>query len=232
MQSTLRYRIAHSDHPAVQALKTMRRGVVNFSVPAPRAVFVPVLWGVLALRGAIHFVRRKFFAEPLFKAYCSAYGRNVHTGIFLHWVIGRGRIELGDDVVIEGKCSFIFAARYSATPTLKIGNRSGMGHNCTFTIGKSITIGDDVRMSGNINMFDSSGHPSEPEGRRRGDPAPDDSVKPIVIEDNVWIGHNVIIYPGVTIGRNAVVASGSVVMSSVAPNTLVAGNPARRMMPV
>ena len=52
-------------------------------------------------------------------------------------------------------------------------------------------------------------------------------AKPIVIEDNVWLGGGAILLPGVTIGRNAVVGAGAVVSHSVPANTAVAGNPAR-----
>jgi maltose O-acetyltransferase len=52
-------------------------------------------------------------------------------------------------------------------------------------------------------------------------------AKPIVIEDHVWLGCNVIVLAGVTIGRGAVVAAGSVVTKSVAANTLVGGVPAK-----
>jgi maltose O-acetyltransferase len=52
-------------------------------------------------------------------------------------------------------------------------------------------------------------------------------AKPVVIEDNVWIGGGAILLPGVTIGRNAVVGAGAVVPKRVAANTVVAGNPAR-----
>jgi chloramphenicol O-acetyltransferase type B len=50
-----------------------------------------------------------------------------------------------------------------------------------------------------------------------------------VIEDNVWIGRNAIIFPGVRIGEGSVVAMGTVVMNSIPPNTVVAGNPARQI---
>jgi acetyltransferase-like isoleucine patch superfamily enzyme len=49
----------------------------------------------------------------------------------------------------------------------------------------------------------------------------------ITIEDNVWITMNAVILPGVTIGKNSVVAAGAIVTKSVPPNSLVAGNPAR-----
>ena len=228
----LRYRLANSPHPLAHTLKRVYRSVWEISLPAPRVLVVPLLWVVLALRTVVWFILRVFWAEPLFKAYCHSHGRRVHTGISLHYVLGRGRIELGDDVTIVGKCSFIFAARYSPEPTLRIGSRVGIGHGCSFSVGKSITIGDDCRLSGFIVMMDSSGHPSEPEGRKRGDPAPDDSVRPIVIGNNVWIGNNVTILPGVTIGDNAVIASGSVVTAAVPANSLMLGNPARRMASV
>jgi maltose O-acetyltransferase len=50
---------------------------------------------------------------------------------------------------------------------------------------------------------------------------------PITVEDYVWIGGNSTILPGVTIGKHAIVAAGSVVTKDVPPNTIVGGNPAR-----
>jgi acetyltransferase-like isoleucine patch superfamily enzyme len=50
---------------------------------------------------------------------------------------------------------------------------------------------------------------------------------PIVIEDNVWLGANVVVMPGVTIGKHSVVAAGSVVTKDVPPDTIVAGVPAK-----
>ena len=53
------------------------------------------------------------------------------------------------------------------------------------------------------------------------------SVAPIIIEDNAWIAANSIITAGVTIGKHAIVAGGSVVTKNVPPYTIVAGNPAK-----
>ena len=77
-------------------------------------------------------------------------------------------------------------------------------------------------------MFDSPGHTTDPVERAAGVPVPDEEVRPVVVEDNVWVGYGSVIMPGVTIGKNSVVAVGSVVTSDIPPNTMVLGNPARK----
>ncbi|MCE5308237.1 MAG: hypothetical protein LLG20_11410 [Acidobacteriales bacterium] len=110
-----------------------------------------------------------------------------------------------------------------------IGDHTGLGHNVSCVIGKQITIGNHCRIAGGTQMFDTPGHPSDPGRRLAGKPADSDEVRPISIGNNVWIGTGAIIYPGVTIGDNSIVSMGSVVMSDVPANTLVAGNPARQV---
>ena len=85
------------------------------------------------------------------------------------------------------------------------------------------------RIAGSVYILDSSGHPSDPEDRKRGLPPADSEVRPVVIEDNVWLGARSMIFPGVTVGEGSVVAAGSIVMADVPPYTVVAGNPARRV---
>jgi acetyltransferase-like isoleucine patch superfamily enzyme len=170
-----------------------------------------------------------FVAEPLFKGYCRSYGHNVRTDVFVHWVQGRGDLIIGDDVLIDGKCSFNFAARFTPHPTLSVGSGSGIGHGCAFTIGKKITIGRNCRIAAGVWMFDSPGHPSDPQARLDNVPALDADVKPIVVADNVWIGGRAVIFPGVTIGEGSIIAAAAVVTTDVPANSIVAGNPARRI---
>jgi acetyltransferase-like isoleucine patch superfamily enzyme len=79
----------------------------------------------------------------------------------------------------------------------------------------------------NIAMFDSPGHPTDPALRLAGSPALPEDVKPIHIEDNVWVGSGSTIFPGVTLGEGCIVARGAIVMSNVLPYAVVAGSPAR-----
>ncbi len=71
--------------------------------------------------------------------------------------------------------------------------------------------------------FYTAGHPLEVELRNKGL----EYAKPIKVGDNVWIGGNVIVLPGVTIGDNTVIGAGSVVTKDVPSNVLAVGNPCR-----
>ena len=104
---------------------------------------------------------------------------------------------------------------------MRIGRNVFINQNCTFYDLGGIDIADEVMIGPNVSII-TSGHPLEPSQRR--------SVttgKPIVIERNVWIAAGATIIGGVTIGKNSVVAAGSVVTKDVPANTLAGGNPAR-----
>ena len=219
--------LVSSEQPLIRLLRRVRRGLLDFSLPAPALLFRPLLSIYLFFRSIHHFVVRVFVCEPFFKAYCKTYGRGLHTDIFLHWVQGKGSIIVGDHVKIDGRCSFSFAARFSDDPTLEIGDNTIISANCGFTVGKRITIGSNCMLASEVNLFDSPGHPTSPEKRLAGLPPSEDMVRPITIGNNVWIGRRSMIFPGVTIGDNSIVGAGSIVTKSVSPNTLVAGNPAR-----
>jgi acetyltransferase-like isoleucine patch superfamily enzyme len=211
-------------------VRRCKTGVETFNVPAPRLLVRPLLLTFLAARLAYYFVRRVFFATPLFKAYCKQYGRGLRTGIYLHWVQGKGDIILGDNVWLDGKSSFTFAARFSDHPTLIIGDNSGIGHASSITVAKQVTIGRDCILSGDVSITDSNGHNSNPQARGTwvDCQAPEeDSVRPVTIGDAVWIGKKVIIGPGVKIGGGSVISTGSVICSHVPPYSVVAGNPAK-----
>ena len=144
--------------------------------------------------------------EPLFKAYCTRYGRGVRTGTYIHWVQGKGRILLGDGVLVDGKCSFTFAARYSPDPTLEVGDHTVLSHDCSFAVGRRITIGRHCLIANGVWMADTNGHPTDPADRLAGLPAPAEKVRPITVGDNVWIGSRCLILPGTTIGEGSVVS--------------------------
>lgn len=93
---------------------------------------------------------------------------------------------------------------------------------CIFLDVNTITFGDDVLIGPRVGFY-TAGHPIDPEVRKTGL----EFGLPITVGNNVWIGGNAIILPGITIGDNAIIGAGSVVTKSVEANTMVAGNPAK-----
>lgn len=103
---------------------------------------------------------------------------------------------------------------------IRLGKNVFINHACTFLDMGGITIGDQVQIGPKVNLI-TENHPIDPGNRRTLD------LKPIRIEKNAWIGAAATILPGVTVGENAVVAAGAVVLTPVEANTVVAGVPAR-----
>ncbi len=91
---------------------------------------------------------------------------------------------------------------------------------CTFLALGGITIEDDVFI-GPQCVLATEYHPENPETRHSL------LTKPIVVKRNAWLGANVTVLAGVTIGENAIAAAGSVVTKDVPDNMVVAGSPAR-----
>ena len=86
---------------------------------------------------------------------------------------------------------------------------------------ESIVIGDACMIAHGVYISDADWHGiydrAEPVG----------NTKPVVLEDNVWIGDSAIICKGVTIGENSIIGAGAVVTKNVPPNSVFAGNPAK-----
>jgi acetyltransferase-like isoleucine patch superfamily enzyme len=104
---------------------------------------------------------------------------------------------------------------------IRVGHKVFVNQNCTFYDLGGLNIADDVMIGPNVSII-TTGRPLEPSKRRAATIG-----KPIVIERNVWIAAGATIIGGVTIGKNLVVAAGSVVTKDVPSNTLVGGNRAR-----
>ena len=126
------------------------------------------------------------------------------------------RFALGQHSVVES-----YSCINNAVGDVVIGDHTRIGiHN---TIIGPVTIGNHVNLAQGITVtalnhnFDDTTKRIDEQGI---------ATKPVVISDDVWIGANAVILPGVTIGRHVVVAAGAVVTKGVPDNTIVGGVPA------
>lgn len=114
-----------------------------------------------------------------------------------------------------------------------IGNNVSVNMNCTFVDCNKITIGDNVLIASNVQLY-TAAHPVALSERLTPDWNPKTEqyfcrtyALPIKIESGCWLGGGVIVLPGVTIGCGSVIGAGSVVTKDIPPNSLAVGNPCR-----
>ncbi len=141
-----------------------------------------------------------------------------------------GLIKIGNNCRIYGRLLTQDDGRISIGDNTCIYERTFVGAI------NNIEIGSCVIISNHVHIFDNNNHPTSPAVRMEMSLGGFDGdawrwkhadSKPIVIEDNVWIGEYSAILKGTRIGKGSIVASHAVVTKDVPPYTIVAGNPAR-----
>ena len=105
---------------------------------------------------------------------------------------------------------------------IEIGENFYSNYNLIILDCAKVLIGDNVMIGPNVSIY-TAGHPVHYEIRNQGY----EYAVPVSIGNNVWIGGNAVINPGVTIGDNSVVGSGSVVTKDIPGNVIAAGNPCK-----
>lgn len=105
---------------------------------------------------------------------------------------------------------------------IEIGENFYMNVNCVILDGAKVTFGDNVFVAPGCGFY-TAGHPLEVDLRNKGL----EYAHPIKVGNNVWIGAQVCVLPGVTIGDNCVIGAGSVVTKDIPSGTLAVGNPCR-----
>lgn len=105
---------------------------------------------------------------------------------------------------------------------IELGENFYANYNLTILDCAKVSIGVNVMIAPNVSLF-TAGHPIHHEPRVAGW----EYALPITIGDHVWIGGNTVINPGVSIGNNSVIGSGSVVTKDIPDNVVAVGNPCR-----
>lgn len=127
------------------------------------------------------------------------------------------RFWLGRQSVVESYCCI-----NNAVGDVTIGDYTRIGIHCTVIgpvcIGSHVNLAQGITVTALNHIFKDSSRRIDEQGV---------STKPVVIGDDVWIGANAVILPGVTIGSHCVVAAGAVVTKDIPDHTLVGGIPAK-----
>ena len=143
--------------------------------------------------------------------------------------VSGNRLSIGENSIIHADISF-----EASGGETRIGNRTFLGRSHLICY-RNLAIGDDVIMSWGVTIVDHDSHSLDWTERRNdvldwGKGRKNWAVvahAPVIIADKAWIGFNVSILKGVTIGEGAVIGACSVVTRDIPPYSVAAGNPAR-----
>lgn len=133
-------------------------------------------------------------------------------------VSNEGSMRFGNRVLLQGSWESVLLSTLPGGE-LVVEDSVFVNYGADIAVAAKVRIGAWTRIGPRVSIADHSAHPI--------DATKSDVPKPVDIGEDVWIGRNAIILPGVTIGRGALVAAGSIVTKDVEDCTLVAGNPAR-----
>lgn len=159
-------------------------------------------------------------------------GRSIYNLVGKHMPLSDGKFSFGSKKV-RAFCGKLIMKHCGKNVNIErgaqfntevsLGDNSGIGVNAI--ISGFVTIGNDVMMGPECMIFTANHNMDRTDIPMR--LQKHESPRPVVIEDDVWIGGRVIILPGVHVGRGSVIGAGSVVTKDVAPYSIVGGNPAK-----
>ena len=153
--------------------------------------------------------------------------RLVRRPVFLR---GRRHAQFGRGLTTGYSCRFDLGGGSSTGITLTVGRNCHLGDNVHIVATERVTIGDNCLMASKIFISDTSHGSYQGDVQSSPDTAPNSRplhARPVAIGANVWIGENVCVLPGVSIGDGAIINANAVVTKDVPPASIVAGIPAR-----
>jgi acetyltransferase-like isoleucine patch superfamily enzyme len=212
--------------PAQRRTWALFKAAARINVPTVPGVHRLLLEERRFRRGPLLFLWNKLYREPLLRLQCERVGEGLVLFEGMPKIMGNLRVTLGARVKLNGEHVWI-ASGEGTSRTLEVGDDSGIGFGAQIIVGNSIKIGSHVMIANHVTLVGYDGHPLDPFARAREEPPGPEGVGSIVVNDYAWIGSHSIIMKGVTVGRGAVVAMGSVVKFNVPDLTVVSGNPAK-----
>ena len=179
--------------------------------------------GFLQLVWVLRRARRRCFATLAAGGFAE-FGRGtaIETPVRL---LGERRISIGSDVFVGPDCWLQTVVEGGDGVALWIGDGSNIAGNCVISavshvrLGKKVLLARNVYISDHIHAYNDPSAPVLDQGVA--------NVEPVNIEDGAWLGQNVVVCPGVRIGRGSVIGANAVVLDDVPDHSLAVGAPAR-----
>ena len=162
-------------------------------------------------------------------AWWRALGMQIAAGTLLPkvHVTWPHQVSLGANCTLEHDIYFKFDGIYAPGPSIVLRDRVFVGFGCEFNVRRRLEIGSDCLIASGCKFIDHD------HGTARRDipmrEQADGAEADIVLEEDVWLGVNVVVLKGVRIGRGAIIAAGAVVTRDVAPHEIWGGVPARKL---
>jgi acetyltransferase-like isoleucine patch superfamily enzyme len=169
---------------------------------------------------------QKLYFTPLFKSRLKQVPSTIQLYSGMPQLIGPLELSLGEHCRISGVTSFFGRSSSKKVPVCFIGENVDVGWQSTIAVGRTVRIGNNVRIAGRCYLAGFPGHPEDPNDRAKGLPETEEQIGDIVLEENVWLATGVTVLAGVTIGRNSIIAAGSVVTKSIPSDVVAGGVPA------
>lgn len=185
---------------------------------------------IMALIQKIFFrLRYQFALRPILrKLWWEVQGAHFGAGtgvppLLMTWP---HQVSVGQHCILEDDIFFKYDGYWLPGPSIVIRNRVFIGRGCEFNIRKHIDIGSDCLIASGCKFIDHDHEIVTGEGPMHSLACPDAAI---FLEEDVWLGVNVVVLKGVTIGQGAVIGAGAVVTKSIPAYEIWAGIPARKI---
>ena len=168
---------------------------------------------------------RYWYVEHFLRPQFASLGKHHHFMNPQHCVVSGNNIHLGESATVvaesDAKVRIGVWGREPGKGKIVIGDAVMISPGTRISASDEIRIGNGCMFANGAYVTDSDWHGIYDRVHR------DPEIRPVVLEDNVWIGDHATVLKGVHIGKNSIVAARAVVVKDVPPNVVVAGNPAR-----
>lgn len=178
----------------------------------------------IIFRFRYHFALRPLLRKLWWQAQGAQFG--VGTSVSKLSMTWPHQVSVGARCALEEDIFFKYDGYWQPGPSIVVRDRVFLGRGCEFNIRRRIEIGRDSLIASGCKFIDHDHEMQTGDVPMNRQPCPEAAI---TLEEDVWLGVNVVVLKGVTIGRGAVVGAGAVVTKSVPAYEIWAGIPARKI---